>query len=115
MSQPSPKNNGNKPLGFGDLARAALNLSSRYATSSPSAIKIEAEPSMNNPFEIALSKRRLMPSLFQAAASADDVRSEPASKNSRAGYARLSELMLNPRKLEAVLNALGKKKKSAAR
>jgi hypothetical protein len=70
---------------------------------------------MNNPFPIALSKRPLMPSLFQAAASADDVRLEPALKNSLPGHARLSELMLDPRRLEAVLNALGKKKKSAAR
>jgi hypothetical protein len=115
MSQPSPKNNGNKPLGFGDLARAALNLSSRYATSSPPAIKTDSEPSMNNPFEITLSKRHLVPSLFQTAARAEDMEAHPALKNHSTRYTRLAERMLNPRKLEAVLNALGKKKKSAAR
>jgi hypothetical protein len=115
MSQPHPKNNGNKPLRLGDLARAALGISAPYAAGSSQTIKIELEQTMNNPFQITLSKRPLMPSLFQVAARADEVPTERASKKSPSGHARLSELMLNPRKLEAVLNAIGKKKKSAAR
>jgi hypothetical protein len=64
---------------------------------------------MNNPF--ALSDRPLMPSLFQIAARAEDV----PVKSSRQSHAPLGEAMLNPRKLEAVLNAIGKKKKPAVR
>jgi hypothetical protein len=112
MSQQSPKNNGNKPLGFGDLARTALDLPVTSDTDTQLAIKIEPESSMNNPFLIALSKRPLMPSLFQVAAR---VGPEPALKDSLPGHARLAERMLNPRKLEAVLDAIGKKKKSAGR
>jgi hypothetical protein len=115
MGQQHPKNNGNKPLGFGDLARAALGIPVRYAADSSLATKIEPEQLMNNPFQIALSKRPLMPSLFQVAARADDAQSEPALKGSPSGHMRLAERMLNPRKLEAVLNAIGKKKKSAGR
>jgi hypothetical protein len=115
MSQHHPKNNGNKPLGFGDRARAAVDVTVPYATDPSLEIKLEPEQSMNNPFQIALSKRPLMPSLFQIAARADDVRSERASKNSPPGHARLAERMLNPRKLEAVLDAIGKKKKNAGR
>lgn len=66
---------------------------------------------MNNPF--ALSDRPLMPSLFQIAARAEDAPAK--SKNSPRVRTQLAEAMLNPRKLEAVLNAIGKKKKIAGR
>jgi hypothetical protein len=115
MSQQRPKNNSGKSLGFGDLARAALGLPARYAAGSSLVIKIEPEQSMSNPFQIALSKTPLMPSLFQAAASAGDTHSELAAKSPFPGHARLAERMLNPRKLEAVLKALGKKKKHTER
>jgi hypothetical protein len=115
MGQQHPKNNGYKPLGFADLARAALGISVRYTANSSLPIKIEPEQPMNNPFQIALSKRPLVPSLFQVAARADDVQSEPALKGSPSGHMSLAERMLNPQKLEAVLNAIGKKKKPAGR
>jgi hypothetical protein len=116
MGQQHPKNSGNKPLGFGDLARAALGIPDRYRTADSSlAMKIEPEQSMSNRFQIALSKRPLMSSLFQVAARADDLQPEPALKSSPAGHTSLAELMLNPQKLEAVLKAIAKKKKPAGR
>jgi hypothetical protein len=64
---------------------------------------------MNNPF--ALSERPLIPSLFQIAARTEDAPAK--SKSFSRDHAYLAETMLNPRKLEAVLNAIGKKKKPA--
>lgn len=116
MSQQRPKNNSNKSLGLSDLARAALGIPARYNSADSSlAIKIETEPPMNNPFQITLSKRPLMPSLFQVAARADGMQSEPPLKNTPPSHTRLAELMLNPRKLEAVLSTITKKKKPAGR
>jgi hypothetical protein len=115
MGRQHPKNNGYKSLGFGDLARAALGIPVRYTADSSLAMKIEPEHSMSNRFQIALSKRPLMSSLFQVAACADDLQPEPALKSSPAGHTRLAELMLNPQKLEAVLKAIAKKKKPAGR
>jgi hypothetical protein len=113
MSQTHPKNNGDKPLGPGGVAQSAFDIPVQYTAGSSLAIEIEPDQSMNNPFQIALSKRPLMPSLFQVAARADDLQPGSRGKSPVSGHARMAERMLNPRKLEAVLNAIGKKKKPA--
>ena len=64
---------------------------------------------MNDHF--ALIERPLIPSLFQVAARTEGA---PVKSPSRR-HAHLGEAMLNPRKLEAVLHAIGKKKKAVAR
>jgi hypothetical protein len=60
---------------------------------------------MNNP---ALEKP-LIPALFQIAARADDLKSPLAR-----GREALAEAMLDARRLEAILKAVGRKKKAAA-
>ncbi len=61
---------------------------------------------MNNP---ALEKP-LLPALFQIASRADDL-TRPLAK----GREALAEAMLDARRLEAILKAVGSKKKTAVR
>jgi hypothetical protein len=67
---------------------------------------IEPPDFMNNP---ALEKP-LLPALFQIAARADDL-TRPLAK----GREALAEAMLDAKRLEAILKAIGTKKKAASR
>jgi hypothetical protein len=67
---------------------------------------IEPSDFMNNP---ALEKP-LLPALFQIAARADDL-TRPLAR----GREAFAEAMLDARRLEAILKAVGSKKKTAAR
>lgn len=73
-------------------------------------VKIQSAYSMNNPAYI--SDKPALPSLFRVAAHAD----EPELKNALTqGRASLAEMMLNAERLEAILKAVSKKKKSTRR
>lgn len=60
------------------------------------------------------SKKSLFPALFQITAHIDDSQSILALKKAlAAGRKPLSEMMLDARKLEASLKAIGRKKRTA--
>jgi hypothetical protein len=71
-------------------------------------------PSMKNP--AIPSDKSLMPALFQIAARADDPESVVELRSALAtGKMPLAEMMLNAEKLEAILKAIVRRKKPAAR
>ena len=81
------------------------------------AIKIQPQDSMNHPLQTILTPQKpLIPALFRIAARAEEVGSVPALKKTVVqGHGPLSEMMLDPEKLEAVLEAIAKRKKPAVR
>jgi hypothetical protein len=67
---------------------------------------------MNPTFQTMATERPLIPGLFQIAACAG----EPAIQNTSAlGETPFAELMLNPKKLEAILKTIARLEKSTAR
>lgn len=72
---------------------------------------------MNHPLQtITTPQKPLVPALFQIASRAEEVESVPALKHAVVhGHGPMSEMMLDPGKLEAVLKAIAKRKKPATR
>ena len=76
-------------------------------------IKVKPNPAMNTP--TIISEKPLIPGLFQIAACADDARSVSALKNALAlNRMPLSEMMIDPEKLEAILKKIAQKKKASS-
>lgn len=66
--------------------------------------------------QTTMADEEMLPSLFQIAAFADDLKSGPALKDALARHRTpLPDVMLNPKRIEAVLKALSAKKKPGAR
>jgi len=79
-------------------------------------VKIQPRKPMNQPIQTTIPEKPLIPSLFQIAAFADDVKSVSALKNALAhNRVPLPDMMLNRDRIEAVLKALLAKKKAGAR
>lgn len=77
-------------------------------------IKIQSLFSMNKPSRI--SEKSIIPALFQIAARADDVKLSSALRNVLAlKESSLSEKMLDREKLEGILKAIAKRKKTERR
>jgi hypothetical protein len=63
-----------------------------------------------------ISEKSLIPALFQIASRADDIQSVRALKHALASSRTpLAEMMLDAKRLEGILKALGKKKKAVRR
>lgn len=75
-------------------------------------IKIQPQNFINIPSHAPVSERSLIPALFQIAACAHDIKSVSALKSAlRLGRTPLAEMVLDPRRLEAILQAAAPEKK----
>jgi hypothetical protein len=77
-------------------------------------IKIQPQNSMSH--ATIISEKPLIPGLFQIAGRVHDIRSASMLKNGMAlDRTPLSEMMLDPKKFEAVLKGIARKKKFSTR
>ena len=71
---------------------------------------------MNSSLDTAMAEKPLIPGLFQIAAYADFPEAMPVHGNSLASARMsLSDVLLNPKKLEAVLKAIARRERTGAR
>jgi hypothetical protein len=114
MNQSRINDNFGSAMVAGESSSEAMGLPIRFGSELSSfcfPIKIKLLNPMNHSNN---SPAKLIPGLFHLAASADEPESVPALKNALAsGRKPLGERMLDPQKLEAVLNSVTRRKKSA--
>lgn len=117
MSQHRIKNDGPKSLKPGRFIRSLVTeIPIDFTIDLPLCfpIKIQPEDFMNH--AIISAQRPLIPALFQIAGRADDLKALPSFKSALAlGHTPLSEMMLDPEKLEEILRTVAQKKKGARR
>ena len=114
MSEQQVKNGGIKFHGSGALSPTAVSIPIQFNVDLPLSyqIKIQSQNSMTH----LTSEKPLIPALFQIAALADDPHAMPRLKGMlTAARMPLADTMLDVDKLEEVLKAIARKKKSAAR
>jgi hypothetical protein len=102
-------------VGWGESRPTATVIPSRYIEDLSLRLEVKSQPfSPMNSNEIP--ENSLIPTLFQIASRAEDAESIRALKHALvSGGKPLAEVMLNTKRLEGILKALGKKKKSGIR
>jgi hypothetical protein len=102
-------------VGWGESRPTATVIPSRFVEDLSLRLEVKSQP----PYPMNLNEtpeKSLIPALFQIASRAEDAESIRALKQSLAsGRKPLAEMMLNTKRLEGILKALGKKKKSGTR
>lgn len=114
MSEQQVKNGGIKFHEAGALSPAAACVPIQFNVDAPLSypIKIQSQNSMT----YLTSEKPLIPALFQIAAFADDPHAMPSLRGMlTTGRMPLADTMMDADKLEEVLKAIARKKKSAAR
>lgn len=102
----------NGHLGEPGLATKGIPIQFEHDVTLSTPIKIK----LLNPMSTSSTSSKLIPDLFHLAARADEPESVLALKHALArGRKPLSERMLDPQKLESVLNAVTRRKRSASR
>jgi hypothetical protein len=114
MSQQQIQNDGIKFHEPGPLSLAAVSIPIQFNVDVPLSYQIKIQP--QNSMTHLTSEKPLIPALFQIAALADDLYAMPTLKGMLAtGRMPLADTMLDADKLEEVLKAIARRKKSATR
>lgn len=116
MNEQQINDNGAEASFLGGLGSGAIRIPIEFSADLALSFPINLKPQipMSNP--IVPPAKPLKPTLFQIAARADEPESLSAFKNSLAArQSRLGEKMLDAGKLEAVLDAVTRRKKQAPR
>jgi hypothetical protein len=99
-----------------ELGNSAMGIPIEFAMDLPLCLPIKIQPFHSMSQSNIPSQKNLIPALFQIAARAEDVQWAPSLRSTvAAGHTSLAEAMLDPQRLEGILNAVSRRKKPASR
>jgi hypothetical protein len=104
-----------KTQGKGNQGPARNDIPAQFSADLAPRMQVNPQPQYSmNPTEV--SEKSLIPALFQIAARADDIESVRALRHALASSRTpLAEMMLDAKRVEGILKALGKRKKALRR